>query len=165
MKRLSKASIAITIVLFGHLQLHAQSLTPFVIGSAGASFESSLGTLAWTIGEPLTGTYKTTNFLTQGFHQPTTISVTGVHVGEDESLVVYPNPVNDILHLQMSQPSTYHIELFNLQGQRLIDDQAVVDDAKRVHRVEVLNIPVALYILRVTNQVSGAVYHHKIEKQ
>jgi hypothetical protein len=153
-----------TIAVSANLQLHAQSLTPHIVGSAGAFFESPNGSLSWTIGEPLTATYKNVNYLTQGFHQPTTITVTGSHLEEDEALAVYPNPVRDILYVQASRAAGYQIELFNMQGQRLVDQHAVMDELKRVHRIEVLEIPVALYILRITNSVSGETYYHKIEK-
>jgi hypothetical protein len=159
-----KAFLIISIVLIGYFQAQAQSLTPFVIGSAGASFESPNGSLSWTIGEVITRTYQNQNFLTQGFHQPASIVVTGVQIHEDESLVVYPNPVRDVLHVQTSQTAQYHIELYNLQGQRLIDQEVFANEVRREHRMNVLEIPVALYILRVTNSSSGAVYYHKIEK-
>jgi hypothetical protein len=150
--------------LFGHLQMNGQSLTPFVIGSAGAAFESPNGILAWTIGEPLSATYRTQNFLTQGFHQPTTIVVTGVHVEEEAGVIIYPNPVRDILNVQASQGASYQVEMCDMQGQRLVSERATLDDLNRVHRIDVRELPVALYILRITNSLSGEVFSHKIEK-
>ena len=160
-----KAFLIVTLALFFHSHVLAQSLTPFVVGSSGSSFVSSNGSLSWTVGEVLTATYKTTSYLTQGFHQPASILVTGLQVGEDVPVVVYPNPVKTILHVQTSQSGLYHFELFNLQGQRLIDHQAHVSDITRPHQIDVLEVPVALYILRITTLSSGAASYHKIEKQ
>lgn len=68
--------IAATVFLFsfwktGTEQLHAQSFSQEVIGSAGMFTASANGSMTWTIGEVMIETYSSTdNFFTQGFHQP-----------------------------------------------------------------------------------------------
>jgi gliding motility-associated-like protein len=51
--------------------LYSQETRLEVISSAGMYFESSAGSMSWTIGEVTIDTYTSSNnFLTQGFHQP-----------------------------------------------------------------------------------------------
>ena len=51
--------------------LYSQSISQEVIGPAGDSFANSSAMLSYTVGEPMTETFTTTNYtLTQGFEQP-----------------------------------------------------------------------------------------------
>jgi hypothetical protein len=60
----------LSVLLFCSL-LHAQSLSPKVIASAGGYFASANASLSWTLGEPVTATFTNgNNMLTQGFQQP-----------------------------------------------------------------------------------------------
>lgn len=117
---------------FDDQPVRAQSLSASVIGSTGGHFASSGGSLSWTLGEIMTETYKQNRgFLTQGFHQPLMIRVTGLEEVEEKNLLVFPNPVRDILNLQITENGDYRIELFDLQGQRLVNDQTQMATGKK----------------------------------
>src|SRR5690349_21306916 len=94
----------------------AQSLSPSVIGITGGSFSSAKGTLEWTLGETVTETYKTSlNFFTQGFHQPIPI------LNDDgDRITVYPIPSSSFLYVKTPKVGSYHLEVFDLHGKRLI---------------------------------------------
>lgn len=153
--------ILICICLGGALQ--AQSLASSVIGSSGAQFASSGGFLDWTLGEIMTETYRQSNhFFTQGFQQPATIRVTGIE--DEESLWVYPNPTADVLHVKTVENGDYVFELFNLQGQRIIEQKATTINGTHLHKIDLTNFSVAVYLLRISNTTTGKNNIHKIEK-
>jgi len=79
----------------------AQSLSPEVIGSAGDYFTAAGGSIAFTVGEPMTETFSSSgNILTQGFHQPWPV-VTGVTtVTGQMNVTVYPNPASQMLTIE-----------------------------------------------------------------
>jgi hypothetical protein len=61
--------------------LSAQTLSPVVLESSGNYYESTNVSLSWTLGEIATETYTSGNIiLTQGFQQPTSVSLTGINV-------------------------------------------------------------------------------------
>jgi hypothetical protein len=61
--------------------LSAQTLSPVVLASSGNYYESANVSLSWTLGEIATETYTSGNIiLTQGFQQPTSVSLTGINV-------------------------------------------------------------------------------------
>jgi hypothetical protein len=67
-------------------QLPGQTLTPEVISSSGGYFDNTNASLSWTLGEPVIETLTETNaILTQGFHQPFGIQITGI----DLDLIVF----------------------------------------------------------------------------
>ncbi len=70
MKKAIILFISITLI-FAFQKAKAQSFARDVIGSAGTFATSASGSMAWTIGEVMMETYSSTsNFFTQGFHQP-----------------------------------------------------------------------------------------------
>jgi hypothetical protein len=143
--------------------LQAQTLASSVIGSTGEQFASSNGFLDWTLGEIMTETYQQNNyFFTQGFQQPATISVTSIE--EEESLWVYPNPTTDVLQVKTVENGDYVFELFNLQGQRIAEQKATAITGTHLHKIDLTNFSVAVYLLRIANTTTGKNNIHKIEK-
>lgn len=143
--------------------LQAQSLASSVIGSTGGQFASANGFLDWTLGEIMTETYQQSNhFFTQGFQQPATIRVTGIE--EEERLWVYPNPTTDLLQVKTVENGDYVFELFNLQGQRIAEQKATAISGTHLHKIDLTNFGVAVYLLRIANTTTGKNDIHKIEK-
>jgi len=61
--------------------LSAQTLSPVVLASSGNYYENASVSLSWTLGEIATETYSSGNIiLTQGFQQPTTVTLSGINV-------------------------------------------------------------------------------------
>lgn len=143
----------------------AQSLSSSVIGSTGEQFSSSSGSLEWTLGEIMTETYQQgKGFFTQGFHQPATIKVTSVEEVEEQNLWVYPNPTREALNIKISERGDYLLEFFNLQGQKLINRNFTVESETYIQRVDLQEYAVAVYLLRISNTITGKNTYHKIEK-
>jgi hypothetical protein len=137
---------------------------PSVIGSAGDYFTSANGSLAWTLGEVITETFTDgTKILTQGFHQPLAYIITGIPE-EGTELAVYPNPTRDWLTIKTSVSGDYHIELSNLQGQKVIDQTANDIVGSYQHKIDMNGLTRAVYMLRITNTRTGKTSTHKILK-
>lgn len=142
-----------------------QSLPSFVVGSSGDYFASSSGSLSWTLGEIMNETYQqSSGFLTQGFHQPEKSSITGLDEIVEKNLVVYPNPVREFLNLKTTESGDYIFELFDMQGQRIIEQNAKGVIGDHIHQMDLQEFRVALYLLRITNTRTGKNSSHKIEK-
>lgn len=153
----------ITFFLAGALSSTAQSLASSVIASSGDQFTSASGFLDWTLGEIMTETYQQNNyFFTQGFQQPATIRVTSIE--EEESLWVYPNPTKDVLQVKTVENGDYVFEVFNLQGQRIVEQKAQSINGTRIHKIDLTDFRVAVYLLRISNTTTGKNDIHKIEK-
>ena len=136
-----------------------------VIGSTGEQFSAASGSLEWTLGEIMTETYQQGKFyLTQGFQQPATIKVTSLHEVEEPNRWVYPNPTNGILNVRIMESGDYVIELFNLQGQKLINKNFSVSRDTHIQQVDLQEYAVAVYLLRISNSSTGKSAYHKIEK-
>ena len=151
----------VAVLMFVLTGASGQSLSP-VVATAGDFFSSSSGSLSWTLGEVSTETLqKSIGILTQGFQQPHEATVTGLEV--NLNLSVYPNPVREFLFVKTTEAGEYLLELFNLQGQRVIDQHSYADASVQL-RIDMKETRNALYLLRITNKSTGKSSIHKIEK-
>lgn len=141
----------------------AQQLSSSVVATSGDQFAKSSGSLDWTLGEIMTETYqKTAGYFTQGFQQPAVIKVTGIDELKEENLFVYPNPAREVLYVKTSEKGDYQFELFNLQGQRLVNRNASVSGTQ-IQEIDLRGFSSAIYLLRIFNTSTGTHSHHKIE--
>jgi len=153
-----KALIVLFYSFFGFCS--AQSLSHSVIGAAGDTFHSSNGSLDWTLGEIMTETYiQNGKMFTQGFQQ-TEIKTDDL----EKSTVVYPNPVRDSLTVRMGKNGSYQIEVYNILGNKLIDQNVNLTSSKVSFQIDFRECSPALYILRIFNTKTGQVFSFKIEK-
>lgn len=159
-----KIFVCILASLAGLGSAAGQSIQSSVVGSTGAFFSSAGGSLSWTLGEVATETFtKSPGILTQGFHQPTTVKVTGLDDTE-RAAVAYPNPVKDFIHIQVAEQGTYQAELFNLHGQRLINEETGSLEPGQAYSIDVRGLATAMYLIRVHNTSDGKTHWFKIEK-
>ncbi len=157
-----KAFIPFFLFVFLGIAAAGQSLSP-VVATSGDYYISSAGSLSWTIGELSTETYQAGgHVLTQGFQQPHVMTVTGLKI--DPVVSAYPNPVRETLFVKTGEPGEYRLEIFNLQGQRVVDLLSQGTTTESMHLIDVRGIRPALYLLRVTHSGNGRSSVHKIEK-
>ncbi len=134
--------------------LQAQSLIPDVIASAGDKYTGKNGSLSWTLGETAIETISSeTNLLTQGFHQ-TYLVILKDERPDDPSVdvSVYPNPVNDLLTIEITIPESgphIRLELFDLLGHRIHDH--TIKCQTYYEQLDVSRFSSSLFVLRVTN--------------
>ena len=161
--KIPKASLLLTFCLLTSIAF-SQSFQSSVVATTGAYFTSSAGSLDWTLGEISTETYQQpVGYLTQGFQQSFFIEITGL-AEEIERVSVYPNPVKDILYLEAADMGNYSIELYNLQGQRLVDIVGDISSGVNARQIDMKEFRAAVYLLRLTNSITKKNYSIKIEK-
>jgi hypothetical protein len=119
-----KANLISIILLFCSFHLKAQTVAPEVFATAGTYFSSASHSLAWTIGEPFSETYSSTNnFLTQGFHQP---QADGIGVEEHlspSSIIAYPNPLIDDLNLYFGKTEgDFLVSIYDFSGKLVFSE-------------------------------------------
>lgn len=120
-----------------------------VVSASGASFQNSSGYISYTIGESITSTLVSSQaILTQGFHQwfPKTPGVPVENRPEIE-ISVFPNPVIDLLILQVEEYQGFDYMLYDVIG-GLIDRGPVVGERTEI---DFNSLAPAIYILRVTD--------------
>jgi hypothetical protein len=145
---------------------HAQSVTPDVLATAGDFYSQSVGSISWTLGEPMGETYiQTNNHITQGFQQPwdfgTGVAAAPTPVNAD----AYPNPTNDVVNLQFGDNATglYVIEVFNTLGQRLSASQFTASPSART-TVSLSDYADGIYFVTVRKIDSNEASTFKITK-
>jgi len=126
--------------------VHAQHLE--VVSASGASFKQSTGYISYTIGEIVTSTYiGTGKIINQGFHQTGLPKSWPSSVGTSPAFAmsVFPNPVNDILHIQAEVIKNMRYTLHDVTGV-LIDQGLILDERTEI---DFSQLSPAIYILRV----------------
>jgi hypothetical protein len=120
MKNMSQ-KILICVILSG---ISILSFSQQVVATSGNTLQKSTGSISFTLGEPVTGTFaKENTTLTQGFHQPTlTIVSTDEYLNENISCRVYPNPTSDLVHLEMKNEEVENMVyiLYGAEGKELM---------------------------------------------
>jgi hypothetical protein len=134
--------------------LNAQTIMPEVVSSSGGSGQSTQGSLAWTIGEPVTATMGNgSNTLTQGFQQPTLLIATALQNNPElKELLVYPNPTADYIIIKTagntSQQFTYQI--FDKTGKLVASGLSKAGN----NHISFQGLATGLYTLRLTDNQS-----------
>jgi len=127
--------------------LKAQEL----VGAAGASGTAPVGSLIWSVGEPMTEGYANgSSLLTQGILQPQISIVTEVNeLDEVWNLSIYPNPTSSSLLLSAS--SMFGQANFILTDTRgTIMQNGTIEQKETV--IELGHLPASTYFLKITLQ-------------
>lgn len=121
------------------------------VPATGGDANGSGGSVSYTVGQILYGSYSGTNGTEiQGIQQPYEISiVTAVDNFEEINLQcsVYPNPTRGITKLLFESPDfeNLRIRLFNINGVLLLDKKV---ESSETH-ISLENLPSSIYILKV----------------
>jgi hypothetical protein len=150
-----KKKLVSFIALLVSVASQSQTVTPTVLSNNGDYSSSASGSIAWTIGEPVSDTYvKSTNITTNGFHQPNLDLVAMVHEqGVDKDMLVYPNPVRDEIKINFSgmPQTTYALVLNDPLGRLIYSSQARVSDQQREFIVKMNEVAAGNYFLVITS--------------
>ena len=121
----------VTALLFSK-PLLGQGLTPQSLNSAGQLTTQANGSLSYIVGELVVGTLTDPNgnSLGSGFNAGSASSTVSVHPITPHVLgaIVYPNPVVELLHIQLLQPVNggFFITLTDISGNDLIKEEHTV---------------------------------------
>ena len=114
---------AIISCLFILANIHAQSLTPEIVTTAGDNFSTTDVSMSWTLGEVMVETYDTTAtvILSQGFQQGTLSGTAIDDLYTTFGLIkVFPNPTTQMLRIQREHGQELHIRLSDIRGRELM---------------------------------------------
>ena len=118
-----------------------------LVSASGASFQNSSGYISYSIGEVITTTLTSSSaILTQGFHQTRLRTVPVINQSAIQ-MSVFPNPVKDLLILQIGDPLGFDYLLYDVRG-GLLERGQVLDERTEINFSA---LAPAVYILRVTN--------------
>ncbi len=144
-----KKTLLFFLVLLWLGNVHAQSSSPEIVASAGASFQGNNYQINWTLGELAITTISNSNQqITQGFHQAeysiTSIAEMPADFGE---IQVFPNPTVDHLQmkLQLEQNREVIIQLFDTTGKLLWTKES--HGQKIEETADMSNLPNGTYYL------------------
>lgn len=146
----------------------AQSLTPFVVASAGDYFVNTTAnaSLSFTIGEmAMVETFQSTNnILTQGFHQPEEQQVA---IGDGAEYInefhVFPNPATDHLNVRyrLAFPGRVTLSLVDLHGVEVLppyEDRYI--GGLHEDQLQLERLSQGMYVLRASYDVPARGIHH-----
>jgi hypothetical protein len=105
--------------------IHGQADLQELVSSSGGEFSSPDYMVSWSVGECITETFTTNDYiLSQGFHQGT-YQITSIEKTDDLSInvTVYPNPAIDRLKIRVSDkeiPNSIEAQLYDTKGALLL---------------------------------------------
>ncbi|MEN8121836.1 MAG: T9SS type A sorting domain-containing protein [Bacteroidota bacterium] len=153
-------------LLFIPLLCFSQTNTPDVIISAGSDFQrNGYAHIAWTLGDFQTATYSKNGLtLTQGFLQ-SNFNITGIYQFEEISEIsikVFPNPVKDILNIQIQSKQNLEIrwELINQSG-RVIKTSNSFNNSNN-YQINFSSFENGVYFIRTFNKAGSYIKIFKV---
>jgi|LakMenEpi03Aug12_release.lakeMendotaPanAssembly.Ray.scaffolds.fasta_scaffold69435_3 hypothetical protein len=163
-----KIILVILFVLFS-AHIKAQSLTPTVVSSTG-NFKVTGGySLSSTVGEPITTTVTSANYiLTQGFQQQ---SLKGVSVQEIQTenlnINVFPNPATEEVHVLILSPraSNTQVKMFDIIGREIIVPTTIINEGtQKQFTLNLKSLSASMYFISVNDQINRTTQTIKIQK-
>lgn len=144
--------ILFSLILFSAIHYSiAQSLSPQVISTSGASFANGSNQLDWTLGELSTSSLTNgSNSISQGFHQ-TNLNVTSIDNFDDTyRLTIFPNPAIDILQIQFEKANEKNlIELYSTEGKLLLTQES---NYATLCQIDMSKYDIGTYLVKIHNK-------------
>jgi uncharacterized repeat protein (TIGR01451 family) len=93
-------------------------------------------------------------------------SVLNLYIGKEGSIIVFPNPVSDVLTLAINELEIENlkIELYDLQGRVIYSSQHILDNNSLNQSISLAHLVAGQYILKVSD-MNQKVYTFPIHKQ
>ena len=72
------------------------------------------------------------------------------------NVLIYPNPVKDILTIEMGGEGVEHkIDIFDLNGKKLLEDRLFAGSNTETFQVNISRLPKGMYVLKIGNSLKG----------
>ncbi len=150
-----------SLLIQGQVQIERQ-----VIGSGGKHVKIADLQISFNIGEPQVKTIKGNNItLTQGFEQGE-MRVLGIEPLEGEMKVsAFPNPSRGNLKLELEAaiPGSYRIEVFDVNGKRVLDPEELMITRKVSTSLDLRPLAAGTYIIRIESDRARVRRNIKVE--
>lgn len=146
-----KKTLLLFLGLFSAGWGYSQSASPSVIASDGDHINAGSFQLDYTVGEVVIETvYGDSLTLTQGFHQPNLMLISGIDELPELTVKVYPNPTAGQLQIQTSSETlSLRWQLTNTNGQVLIQSKTATTSPSET--LDLANFPAGTYWLSFRN--------------
>jgi len=116
-----------------------------IVATSGNTVEYTLGSISWTLGEPVIATLAASDrILNQGFQQGS-LGLKAANPESDLKINVWPNPTNNKLTLTVENPLQMIYQLFDLNGKLL---QTKIPDDK-VTEIDLSGFATGAYQLKL----------------
>ncbi|CAM3406498.1 T9SS type A sorting domain-containing protein [Zobellia roscoffensis] len=142
----------------------AQSIDRSVISNVGGTMASADVSVSFTIGEPIVGLVVNDDSVDQGFWAGRGILVIPLSPGEEPSdILVYPNPVIEEVTVFTSQNKVFGIELFSVNGQRVISQQ--IENTQLEYKIDMAYMAKGVYVLKLYLENNSETKEYKLIKE
>jgi hypothetical protein len=150
---MKKQTLLLLVISFFCIQLQSQSLSPWVISSAGGYASNASYSVSWTLGEIAVTTISNASYsLGQGFQNGVSIA-TGIDDMENLiwSFQLYPNPVKDRLYIsfELAEPTDIVIEVLDLAGRKFLVHEYDRLTGRAEKNLDVSTFDQGLYLLHI----------------
>lgn len=133
-----------------------------VIASAGGYNVATGNAIAisWTLGETIIPNYTVPGVLSvvHGFQQRVIITEVEENIESPVSVVVYPNPVSDIVKIEFEQPVDLEIKCYLIDSRGSMVSTFSIGTGTVIQEVSMENLPAGLYYLRLQKGKFANVY-------
>lgn len=137
-----------------------------VLAVAGKEAANGNTSISYTIGEPIILTLQNgTIKLTQGFQQNVySIATLTKENNLDLSVKVFPNPVSNLLQVQLALPynNSLQLKLFSLEGK--IVWQGNIGNGIQMQNIDISSLAASTYFLHLIDEKNQLQSSYKIEK-
>lgn len=153
------------------LYVTGQSISSYVIASAGEYTEAGGINISWTLGEIAIETLKDngeTIILTQGFQQGY-FEITSIDgpkpLSNNFNLNIYPNPASEYIwvNLESDEIKDAIVELYDLEGRLVYNNKFDINEGP--NRVDLQELSASQYVLRVVDSAGNVLQTFKLIKR
>ncbi len=146
--------ITLSIMLLIACTCTGQSIARQVISTAGDYASTADVSISWTIGEPVTETFTSDNYiLLQGFQQGDDYIITPPEGNEnglqDIQFQIYPNPTEDLLIIELKDrpKERFTVKLFSISGKLILTRP--IKPYSTLNYINLSSIQSGTYILKI----------------
>lgn len=162
-----KKYLILVLATFFGLYVSGQSISSYVVASAGQSVEAGGLNISWTLGEIAIETLESTDLvLTQGFQQGYfEITSVGEPLSNNFAIKVYPNPASEFVwvNLESDEIKGAVIELYDLEGKLVYNNKISITEGPS--QIDLTNLSSSQYILRVSDYSGNVLQTYKLIKR
>jgi hypothetical protein len=149
--------IPLSILLLIACTCTGQSIARQVISTAGDYASTADASISWTIGEPVTETFTSNNYiLLQGFQQGGEYIISppdGNEKGlQDIHFQIYPNPAEDLLIIELKDKPKEHftVKLFSISGKLILTQP--IEPYSNLNYINLSKIQSGTYIIKIMDK-------------